>query len=346
MPGGPTCPWATTDLPGIDGHLGEDFEDFVVDELPAYAPAGTGDHWFVRVRKHGLSTAKLRATLAAAAGVSPRDIGVAGRKDQRAVTTQWVSLPVEPVDPDDPRIQLLEQERHPRKLRMGHLSGNRFRIRLCGVHPDADSRLGPLRSVLEAGVPNYFGPQRFGHGGATLRAAEALLAGRRVRDPRLVASALQSAAFNLWLGRRVTTGRLHCAVDGDVLKKRATGGLFVCDDATIDTARVAAGEVDPTGPMFGPKMFAPRAESPAAEIEAEVRAAAGLDETASAQLGRFAPGTRRRARLIPQRMTLVLDADDLIASFELPAGAYATVLLGELSHAATDLRNIGVRPRG
>ena len=101
VPGTAGCPYRTAALPPIGGHLSREPEDFVVDELPAYTPEGAGEHWFVRVRKVGLSTEQARRMLARAAGINPRTIGAAGRKDTVAVTTQWMSLPVEPVPLDE-----------------------------------------------------------------------------------------------------------------------------------------------------------------------------------------------------------------------------------------------------
>lgn len=337
LPGGPGCPWATAGLPGVGGRLALDPDDFVVDEIPAYAPRGEGDHWFVRVRKRGLETAEAREMLARAAGVDPRDVGFAGRKDKWAVTTQWFSLPAEPVDPGDERLDILERARHPHKLRIGHVRANRFRVRLRDVDPAADDRLPALRAALAAGVPNYFGPQRFGRDGRSLEDARRLLAGRRVRDPRFAFSVLQAAVFNRWLGDRVADGLLHRVLEGDVLRKRETGGLFTCADPAVDQARADAGEIDPTGPLPGPK--ARPATGPAADREAAALAALGLTADALRPLARFGPGTRRPARLVPEDLDLTLTGPDLIATFTLPAGSYATVVLGELAHPPGDLRH-------
>lgn len=326
-PGGPHCPRLTDGLPGLGGAIVEP-EDFVVDEVPAYAPSGEGEHWFVRVRKRRLTTPALEKMLARAAGVSRRDVGYAGRKDRHAVTTQWFSLPVEPVPPDDDRVELLESARHPHKLRTGHLRGNRFRLRLRDVHPDAAARLPELLETIRPGLPNYYGGQRFARDG--LEKALGLLRRPkdRVRDPRFLASVAQSAVFNLWLGERVRRGELHRAVEGDVLAKRETGGLFVCEDVAADDPRVAAGEVDPTGPMPGRKMK--RAAGPAAEHEAAACRALGVEPEAFSALGRLAPGTRRVARLVPEELAAHLDGPDLVLEFFLRRGGYATTVLEEL----------------
>lgn len=331
LPGSADCPRVTEGLPGIGGHLLEP-EDFVVDEVPAYLPEGEGEHWFVRVRKRGLTTPALVSMLARAAGVPARELGVAGRKDKHAVTTQWLSLPAEPRPPDDPRVELLEVARHRHKLRTGHLKGNVFHLRLRGVHPEAAARLPALEAELRRGIPNYYGPQRFGGAGSLEEAlAFARQPKKRVRDPWFLASVAQSAVFNLWLGARVRDGLLHRALVGDVLRKRETGGLFVCTDATTDELRIAAGEVDPTGPMPGAKTMAAAGEAAEREAAASLRLDLGGDTLRA--LGKFAPGTRRVARLVPADLELALDGSDLRLAFFLPAGSYATTVLDELAHA-------------
>ena len=103
-PGSARCPRMTEHLDGLGGTLTGKPEDFVVDEIPAYPPSGQGDHRFVRIKKRGLTTPDMVRKMARAAQCSERDIGVAGRKDKYAITTQWISLPVDPRQPDDDRI--------------------------------------------------------------------------------------------------------------------------------------------------------------------------------------------------------------------------------------------------
>jgi len=326
-------------MPGVGGFTTGDPDDFQVDEVPAYEPLGRGDHFFVHVKKRGLSTPSLKLIMGAAAGVDPREIGAAGRKDKAAVTTQWLSLPVEPVAPDDERIELLAVTRHPQKLRMGHLRGNQFRIRLRGVDPAAVDRLPALQRCVEGGVPNYFGPQRFADGGRGLLAALAFMAAprRRVRDPKFMASVVQAAVFNHWLGARLGRGELHKALAGDVLKKRETGGLFDCEDVALDTPRVEAGEVDPTGPLLGKKMRSTSGES--SGHEASAAADFGLDDGQVQTLLRWNRGGRRVARIIPEGLVLNVDGEVLEARFFLRKGCYATVILSEIVHpAGGDLR--------
>ncbi len=334
----PELATALAGLPPIGGHLDGVPEHFVVDEIPLYEPSGEGTHWYVRVRKRRIGTPQVRRLLAEAANVNPRDVGVAGRKDFDAVTTQTFSLPAEPVDPEDDRIELLECARHGNKLRMGHLLGNRFTIRLREVHADTAARLPALVEVLERGIPNYFGEQRFGPDDRNLTQALGLLRNprRRVRDPRFLASAFQSHVFNAWLTARVADGLLHTTLLGDVLRKRETGGLFDCTEPEVDQPRMDAGEVDPTGPLPGPKMRA--TDHDAASRESDAFERCELDAAAMKTLSRFGSGTRRVARLVPGDLELTPDGADLLAAFTLPKGAYATVVLGELARPDGPLR--------
>jgi tRNA pseudouridine13 synthase len=163
-------PFLTADLPGIGGVIKTVLEDFYVDEIPLYPPSGEGTHVFFRIEKMALASSDAAERIAEALGVRYLDIGIAGRKDTKAVTRQWMS--VEHVDPekiramDIPKIRVLELARHNNKLKTGHLAGNRFRIRIRRL----DVPLSQARQITEQcldilarrGVPNYFGPQRFG----------------------------------------------------------------------------------------------------------------------------------------------------------------------------------------
>jgi len=160
-------PYLTAALPGIGGRIREQPADFRVDELPLYEPSGQGSHVYFRVRKVGIPTPTAVARLAGYMGVKPQEIGVAGLKDAQAVTTQMMSL--EGADAQklrayhDRQMEVIETFRHGNKLRPGHLRGNRFTIRIRRV---GRAQLPAARAILDVlirrGVPNYFGPQRFG----------------------------------------------------------------------------------------------------------------------------------------------------------------------------------------
>lgn len=322
-------------LPVVTGLVKSVPEDFVVDEIPRYPFSGEGEHLMLRVEKRGLNTRDVVGALARALGIREGEIGVAGQKDRQALTRQWVSVPATELDPlpagDGWRV--LEAVRHGNKLKTGHLSGNRFTIRLRG----AGDALAAARAIVdclgETGLPNYFGPQRFGRGGDNAEKGRGILERRlQVRSRyhrRLYLSALQSELFNDWLDRRIDDGLLATAVEGDLLRIRASGGIFRCDDPGADGPRVAGGEVDPTGPIFGHK--GRRAAGPAGAREDRVLEAAGLTPEAFRAGGRDARGDRRVARVEVVDPRIERDDPDLVLAFTLPPGTYATVVLAELS---------------
>ena len=167
----PNLPFLTTDFPGLGGDIKTICSDFVVEELPKYEFSGEGTHVYAYVRKTNMTTTDMMARIAEALDVKKMDIGYAGRKDAKAVTRQWISI--EHVDPQKVRdldfnnIKILDVTRHTNKLKVGHLSGNRFTIRLRNLTPPVDQALPIAKQVMDIlaakGVPNYFGPQRFGY---------------------------------------------------------------------------------------------------------------------------------------------------------------------------------------
>lgn len=160
----------TGELPGTGGWIKEKPADFAVEELPLYSPSGEGGHTFFEIRKVGLSTFQAVRAIAQALGVSPNRISYAGLKDAQAVTCQVLS--VEGIAPEVimavevPHVQVMWAERHNNKLRIGHLRGNRFTIRIRGVDEPLLDRCQAILDVLRRrGVPNRYGPQRFGQRG-------------------------------------------------------------------------------------------------------------------------------------------------------------------------------------
>ncbi len=168
---GTTLPFMTDHLPGFSADLRVRNEDFVVQEIPQYLPAGEGTHVYFLMEKSGLTTRDAIARIASALDVKRRDIGYAGQKDSHGITRQWISI--EHIDPqallqrDLGRISMLDHGFHRNKLRVGHLKGNRFQIKLRHVDcplPEASDRARKILDVLRTkGAPNYYGLQRFGN---------------------------------------------------------------------------------------------------------------------------------------------------------------------------------------
>jgi len=311
---------------------------FRVDEIPAYAPSGQGDHLFVRFEKTGWNTVDAVRAIARELGIENNGVGYAGMKDRHAVTTQWASFPgasaekAQQLDIDG--IRVLDATPHEQKLRTGHLFGNRFELRLTEGASGLAEDLGPRLAELAArGCPNYFGAQRFGRGRGNLtRAARWLLEGGRAPRQRflrkLQVSSLQSALFNAVLARRLEDGLYGTAVDGDMMRKEETGGVFISEDTAVDAARVKSFEISPTGPIFGRKMRWP--ERHALEREEEVRTAGGLTNEVLGRFGSAGTGSRRVLRVRPGDANVEAAEGGAIVRFTLPKGAYATVILREL----------------
>lgn len=175
--------YLTAELPGIGGKIKVNNADFAVKELPLYTPCGHGQHTYIEIEKQGLSTFEAIQRIARALGISPRSVGYAGLKDARAVTVQTIS--VEHVPPagieklELAGIRILNVSQHTNKLRIGHLRGNQFTIRIRDVLPDGQPAAQAILDVLaQHGVPNRFGEQRFGIRGDTDLLGRALVLGQ------------------------------------------------------------------------------------------------------------------------------------------------------------------------
>lgn len=162
--------YLTADVPGIGGVLKQNAEDFLVEEIPLYQPVGEGEHIYLLVEKRGLSTVEMLGVIARHFNVKRSAIGHAGLKDKRAITRQVVSVHAPGKTPEDfpelthPRVGILWADLHTNKLKRGHLSGNRFSIRVRGVEATAvRPALESLRVLERVGAPNRIGHQRFGY---------------------------------------------------------------------------------------------------------------------------------------------------------------------------------------
>lgn len=353
-------PLQTGALPGTGGVLRATLEDFVVEEIPAYAPAGpTAEgadrttHLFVTLTKRGRSTHDAIAIVADHLGIAPREIGSAGRKDRDAVTMQWISVPsavghlLSSFRHDD--IELGTPTAHNHKLRMGHLRGNRFRIVIRSLEVDPHEAVTRIEAKLAAiehqgGLLNLYGPQRFGREGQSLdRGLEALRRGRAGKRGNMTVAAGQAGLFNAWVAVRRREGALRRVLLGDILEKVTTGGLFACTEPAEDQGRLEAGEVEITGPIFGSRMRAATDGSPAAALEQATLDLLDVSRSALEALGRRAAGTRRSLRIQPTECAVettrpagAVEPPGPAAQpgvrliFVLPAGSYATQLCHEI----------------
>jgi len=341
-------PLRTAAVPGVGGILRAQPEDFDVEEIPAYPADGRGNaHLLVPLRKRLLATEDAVREVARQLGLSRGEIGVAGKKDRDAVTRQWISVPASATD----RLGGVEHESftlgaglaHGNKLKIGHLRGNRFVLAVRGLAA-VDDPVASAQAAFDAidqdgGLLNVYGGQRFGRGAADVdRGLAEVRKGRGGRRGNMVVAAGQAALFNLYVAERAHRGLLHTVIDGDLLRKTNSGGLFWSSDAAEDQPRFDAGEIELTGPIYGSRMRAPPADSSAAALELAVLERANVDPTALKKLGRAALGTRRalRAQVTDVRVGLApaIPESELACGlqlhFTLPSGSYATLVAREI----------------
>jgi tRNA pseudouridine13 synthase len=311
-------------------------EDFFVEELPAFEASGAGEHLLLTVEKRGTNTAFAAKRIAAWAGVSEMAVSYAGMKDRHAVTRQRFSvhLPgqkepeVATLESDDLRV--IESIRHSRKLQRGALRGNRFVLRLREVAGDSAAIEQRLRTLRQAGFPNYFGEQRFGRGGGNLDAARRMFAGERVkRDQRgMLLSAARSELFNRVLAARIVDGNWNQGLAGELWMLDGSHSIFGPEsDPAALTDRIDALDIHPTGPLWGRGGL--RTADACLAVEEAV-----LEDAATFRVGLEQAGLKqeRRALRVPVRELAWSWIDDaaLELTFELPPGSYATALLGAL----------------
>jgi tRNA pseudouridine13 synthase len=341
-------PYFTADLPGIRGIIKQQPEDFEVEEIPAYEPCGQGEFAYVWLEKRDMGAEYFTRQVARRLGIGAGEVGSSGLKDRRAVTRQWISLPgrveagISRLDGEG--IRVLKVSRHGNKLRPGHLRGNRFKVLIRNVDPQAVERAGPIVHRLSSqGLPNYYGLQRFGREGETVLLGLDLLRdpekARKLRSPflrKLALSAAQSAIFNHYLARRLADGLFHKVLAGDVMAKWPAGGMFVAEDLSSEQARFDRREIVHTGPIFGRKTFPAGQE--AAVREQVSLTDAGLSVKSFAGFGKLLQGTRRHNLVYVDDLQLENSAEGVQLHVSLPAGTYATILLREIMKA-TQLEN-------
>lgn len=312
-------------------------EDFQVDEVLDIPLSGQGEHLWLWVEKRGLNTEEAARRLGRAAGVSQRNISYAGLKDRQALTRQWFSLHLPgKSDPDlaaaeDETLRILKSVRHSRKLQRGAHAANGFTLRLTRLQADREQLEARLQQLREQGVPNYFGLQRFGHGGGNIDEARHFAGDDRLPEQRNRRSRLLSAArslvFNRVLAARIAEGSWQQPREGDLLAFTDSRSFFKAGAAECHDPRLAALDLHPTGPLWG--LGDSPAECAAGALE---QAIAGTEPALCAWLG--AADMKHERRILRLPITSLTwhypEPDVLQLAFVLPAGCFATVVVREL----------------
>ncbi|KAA1173721.1 tRNA pseudouridine(13) synthase TruD [Marinobacter salinexigens] len=320
----------------------EDFrvdEDLTLEGMPEdtrdlQSVRGEGEHLCILLEKTGDNSEYVARELASLAGCRSFDVGLCGLKDRHAVTSQWFSLYRPGMQDED--LSLIESIRERwsirgacrffRKLRRGDHQRNHFVITLRdvrGTKSDIDLALNRLR---DHGAPNYFGPQRFGIGGANLDRAAAMnpssmeqrRKGRKGRgrgkpggggDSKnvLYFSAARSWIFNEVLARRVEDQNWLVPLDGEP-------GL-------------PDGQSGTTGPLWGDG--GTRASGDQEGLERSI--AQGAPELLKLFATTRMKPERRSLAVVPGDLSWHWSADgNLELKFYLLPGQYATTILNDI----------------
>ncbi len=330
------------------GRLKANPEDFLVVEDLGFAPDGEGEHVLVRILKNGCNTRFVADALAKFLKIHAREVSFAGQKDKHAVTEQWLCARVPGKEmPDLSKFQLegcqvLEYARHKRKLRLGALKGNQFTLILREIS-DRDDVEKRLQAIAAAGVPNYFGAQRFGIGGSNLQGALRWAeSGEPVRDRNKRSfwlSAARSALFNQQVAIRLKKTEFNQVVDGDALQLAGRGSWFVATTEELAElqARVDNRELMITAALPGSGDWGSQRDALAAE-----QAAIAEETSLQALLAREKVEAARRAMLLYPQQLCWNWWDDVTVElrFWLPAGSFATSVVRELINTTGDYANI------
>lgn len=341
----------------IDFHFKQSPRDFVVEELPLYEFSGEGEHLILFVRKKNLSTTEMVGQIARYLGIKNKEIGYAGLKDKHAMTKQYISLHKKHEESMEnfnfEGIKIVSKTYHNNKIRIGHLKGNRFYIKVKKVNPTSAIKIDEaLKNISKEGMPNYFGYQRFGNDGDNHILGEKIAKGlARERNPRvkrLLINAYQSHLFNLWLSRRLEINSLVRSFEskeletllnlpnnevekmksqthpfklmsGDIMEHYPYGKLFDYDGDENDLERFNNRDISVTGLLCGSKVKV--SSSIAGDIEKDFNDEINAD------------GARRYAWIYPTDIEGRFNAVEAQyeMNFTLPKGSYATVLIEEIA---------------
>ena len=333
-------PYLTKGLEGIGGMIKETPENFVVEEIPAYQPDGEGEHLFIHLTKRGITTREVQKALAGLFHVSKQDVNFAGIKDKKAVASQYFSVWLRNNKNKELAYHLEEKlplkinsmACHRKKIKQGHLLANAFNLKITKLPISPEQALNQIQPIIEIihrkGLPNFYGPQRFGIERNNAQKGHEILTGQRREKNKwfrkFLLAAYQSHLFNDYLTLRIHKGLYDKILLGDVAKKHETGGIFVVEEFESEQKRLDNKEICYTGPMFGKKMKSAEGES--AELEEEVlkKNHVKWEELVEARLN----GTRRQGIIIPEIQSEI-EEDGIRLRFKLPKGAYATVVLRE-----------------
>lgn len=359
--------WAQpTPAPISSARFKQAAADFQVDELLEVELSGAGEHLWLLIKKSGMNTSFVADQLAKWAKIPSRDVGYSGLKDRQAVTTQWFSLRIPKAELPDlsfddfitanlnsetESVQVLEKAWHGKKLNRGTHKANKFVIRLTDIELNpkvvATTEADEILTLIgKAGVPNYFGEQRFGRQGNNIASAlewfeQGTINGRKPHPKKsrdlqsLLLSSARSAIFNQIVSARVEQANWDKALEGDVFNLNGSGSVFTVEQIDQEIRdRLASGDIHPTAPLWGVKND--KVGGAAKVLEQQVVVQNSILQRLVQGLEKKELKTMRRAtRLTVSDLKWTWpDEQSLILQFTLPTGTFATSVLASL---VTDL---------
>lgn len=225
----------------IEVYFKKDERNFAVSEIPLYDFSASGEHLILEISKKGISTFELLKKISQILGIKQSEIGYCGLKDKFAKTTQFISIhkKFEPniSQIESQNIKIISQTYHKNKLKLGHLRGNRFFVKLKKVDKISAQKINQIAENLQQnGMPNYFGKQRFGNDENNFENGRAILEKKlHIKNKKMqkfLISSFQSQLFNQWLESRIKCCKIindFNLKDAKSALEREFGSLFSLD---------------------------------------------------------------------------------------------------------------------
>ncbi|WP_297454968.1 tRNA pseudouridine(13) synthase TruD [Persephonella sp.] len=168
----------------LEKHIKQKPSDFIVEEVFDYKLSPLGKYQLYQLKKINLSTLQVVRFLSGLFKIKPSEIGFAGLKDKFAITTQYLSFPLDLNIPDSlcfvnkagrlvetDKLDFYKQQGFCIKkigyidnpINLGDNKGNNFTIKVTNLTKNHKKLIYEnLDIVKKYGCANYFGEQRFG----------------------------------------------------------------------------------------------------------------------------------------------------------------------------------------
>ena len=325
--------------PKVNAQIKARPEDFRVLENLQVVPSGAGEHYWLHISKTKRSTDQVAKELAKFTKVSHRDVGYSGIKDFFAITDQWFSVWMPGAESPDwnsfdlPGVRINKITQHARKIKRGTHKSNFFEVQISGIDGTADAILQTVELIKEQGVPNYFGPQRFGNNADNMNQVMTFFnSGKRSKNRNLHGLLLSSARswiFNKIVSARVEQGSWQSLLANEPACLAGSNSMFISENAEDEIERLLSMDIHPSAPMWGRNSERLMLDSKTVhdwELEVianEQKLCHGLERAGLEY-------QRRPIRSHVRNLSAKRNDRGVVLSFELQRGQFATSVLREL----------------